>query len=292
MESIVISLQKELISTDCDVIVALRKAKVIASKLNISDFGLWVENELNGYSDNNVPAYRKVRGLLKAKCYHGYVTVSIGNSQLENKICEQNMQQPISQIMNFINDKDEGSLLLYPPGDVQLALNKYYNIGYPTEFVLRVEQGAMQKIIESVKNELLNWTLALENKGIVGEDLIFSCEEKQAARGLNYPVNNYYGTTNIISGQVGNAQLITGNDNDVSIDLSVNYITEVGKAIENEQLSEQDREKALNLLSEINEKIKQKEKPNKVKDAWNKLKEFLVNVGANVAAEIIQSHIM
>lgn len=292
MEGIVISLQKELISTDCDVIVALRKAKVIASKLNISDFGLWVEKELNGYSDNNVPAYRKVRGILKAKCYHGYVTVSIGDSQLENRICEQNMKQPISQIMNFINDKDEGSLLLYLSGDVQHILNKCYDIGYPTEFVLRVEQGAMQKIVESVKNKLLDWTLVLEEKGIVGEGLVFSCEEKQAARGLTYPVNNYYGTTNIISGPVENAQLITGNDNDVSIDLSVKYITEVRKAIENEQLSEQDGEKALNLLSEINEKIEQKEKPSKIKAAWNVLKDFLISVGANVAAEFIQSHIM
>lgn len=292
MESIVVLLQKELISNDCDVIVALRKAKVIASKLNILDFGMWVEKELNGYSDNNVPAYRKVRGILKAKCYNRYVTVSIGDSQLENKICEQSMQQPISQIVSFINSKDEGSLLLCLPGDLQHILNKCDDIGYPTEFVLRVEQGAMQKIIESVKNELLDWTLALEKKGIVGEGLIFSCEEKQAARGLNYPVNNYYGTTNIISGQVENAQLITGNDNDVSIDLSIKYITEVKKAIEKEQLSEQDREKALNLLSEINEKIGQKEKPCEIKAAWNVLKDFLISVGANVAAAIIQSHIM
>lgn len=290
MEGIVISLQKELISTDCDVIVALRKAKVIASKLNISDFGMWVEKELNGYSDNNVPAYRKIRGILKAKCYNGYVTVSIGDSQFENKICEQSMQQPISQLVNIINSKDEGSLLLYPSGDVQHILNKCYDIGYPTEFVLRVEQGAMQKIVESVKNKLLDWTLILEEKGIVGEGLVFSCEEKQAARGLTYPVNNYYGTTNIISGPVENAQLITGNDNDVS--LYIRNITEVKEAIEKEQLSGQDKEKALNLLSEINEKIEQKEKPSKIKAAWNVLKDFLISVGANVAAEIIQSHIM
>lgn len=290
MEGIVISLQKELISTDCDVIVALRKAKVIASKLNISDFGMWVEKELNGYSDNNVPAYRKIRGILKAKCYNGYVTVSIGDSQFENKICEQSMQQPISQLVNIINSKDEGSLLLYPSGDVQHILNKCYDIGYPTEFVLRVEQGAMQKIVESVKNKLLDWTLVLEEKGIVGEGLVFSCEEKQAARGLTYPVNNYYGTTNIISGPVENAQLITGNDNDVS--LYIRNITEVKEAIEKEQLSGQDKEKALNLLSEINEKIEQKEKPSKIKAAWNVLKDFLISVGANVAAEIIQSHIM
>lgn len=290
MEGIVISLQKELISTDCDVFVALRKAKVIASKLNISDFGMWVEKELNGYSDNNVPAYRKIRGILKAKCYNGYVTVSIGDSQFENKICEQSMQQPISQLVNIINSKDEGSLLLYPSGDVQHILNKCYDIGYPTEFVLRVEQGAMQKIVESVKNKLLDWTLVLEEKGIVGEGLVFSCEEKQAARGLTYPVNNYYGTTNIISGPVENAQLITGNDNDVS--LYIRNITEVKEAIEKEQLSGQDKEKALNLLSEINEKIEQKEKPSKIKAAWNVLKDFLISVGANVAAEIIQSHIM
>lgn len=293
MESIVNSLQRELIDKDLDVIVALRKAKVIASKLNISDFGLWVENELNGYSDDNVPTYRKVKGILKAKCFSKYVTVSIGNSQLENKICEQSMQQPISQIMNFINGKDKDSLLLYPPGEVQHALNECYDIGYPTEFVLLVEQGAMQRIIESVKDKLLDWTLALEKKGIVGEGLVFSCEEKQAAKELNYPVNNYFGTTNIISGQVDNMQLVSGNDNDIIIDQSIGKeIAKVRGAIEKEQLSEQDREKALSLLSEINEKIEQKEKTSKIKAALSTLKDFLISVGADITAAIIQSKIM
>lgn len=292
MAGIVVELQNDLISQECDVILALRKAKIIATKLDIPDFKLWIDKELKGYPDDNVPEYRKIRGVLKAKGDNNrYISVPIQNPQLVDKICKQSMQQPISQILNFANEKDVESVLLCPQGDVQSILSHIFTKGYATEFVLFVEQGAMQKIIESVKDELLDWTLALEEKGIVGEGLVFSCEEKQTAKELNPPVNNYFGPTNIISGQVENAQLITGNNNDVSIDLSVKYITEVRKAIENEQLSEQDREKALNLLSEINEKIKQKEKPSKIKAAWDILKDFLVGAGANAAATLIQSRI-
>ena len=42
MESIVLDLQNEIISSDCDVVNILRKAHLIAFKLKLTDFDQWI----------------------------------------------------------------------------------------------------------------------------------------------------------------------------------------------------------------------------------------------------------
>ena len=49
MNSIVLELQRELLNKNCDILQMLRRAHVIAFKLNLSDFDVWIQNELNGY---------------------------------------------------------------------------------------------------------------------------------------------------------------------------------------------------------------------------------------------------
>ena len=48
---IVIELQKQAIDTDSDVVSLLRKAYLVARKLDIKDFEEWINSELNGYTD-------------------------------------------------------------------------------------------------------------------------------------------------------------------------------------------------------------------------------------------------
>lgn len=64
MSSIVIDLQDEILSSDCDIVQILRRAHVIAVKLGLKEFDQWISYELNGYPDQNVcPDYRKIRVL-------------------------------------------------------------------------------------------------------------------------------------------------------------------------------------------------------------------------------------
>ena len=51
MGSIVLELQNEIVSSNCDVVNILRKAHLIASKLKLADFDQWIKHELNGYPD-------------------------------------------------------------------------------------------------------------------------------------------------------------------------------------------------------------------------------------------------
>ena len=49
MSSIVIDLQDEILSSDCDIVQILRRAHVIAVKLGLKEFDQWISYELNGY---------------------------------------------------------------------------------------------------------------------------------------------------------------------------------------------------------------------------------------------------
>ena len=47
MSSIVIDLQDEILSSNCDIVQILRRAHVIAVKLGLKEFDQWISYELN-----------------------------------------------------------------------------------------------------------------------------------------------------------------------------------------------------------------------------------------------------
>ena len=83
MRSIVLDLQQEVISQDCDIVNALRKAHLIAVKLGLEEFDKWISCELNGYKEGDIiPEYRKVKGILKAFYqFKGWIPVTITDIQ-------------------------------------------------------------------------------------------------------------------------------------------------------------------------------------------------------------------
>lgn len=73
MNSIVLELQRDALNPSISVLILLRKAYVVARKLNIRQFQEWIELELNGYKGHPIPEYRVVRGQLRAwNPYHGW----------------------------------------------------------------------------------------------------------------------------------------------------------------------------------------------------------------------------
>lgn len=297
MEGIVLELERDLLSDNCNILNALRKAKVIASKLNLTEFGYWIDKELNGYStEKEVPGYRVVQGILRARNpYAGWIPAIIQNGEIEQALCKRGITSPISELFDYCKDDATQSMGFYFNGSLQGKLNDMFENQLITmDFAVMISNSTVRAVVESVKNYLLDKILELDAKGIRGEGLSFSTEEKSAARELSPSVINNYGQANFLTAPVENAQLVSGNDNNIKIDQSIGkeITTEVKEAIKKEQLSEQDMEKALNLLSEINEKIEQKEKPSKIKAAWKVLKDFLIGAGANVAAALIQSKII
>ena len=68
MGKLVIELQKDIIENKIDTISILRKAKLIATKLNLVDFKQWIDHELNGYENyDDIPEYRNIIVEVKSK---------------------------------------------------------------------------------------------------------------------------------------------------------------------------------------------------------------------------------
>lgn len=290
MESIVLDLQQEILKSECDILSALRKAHLIASKLKLTEFDAWINSELNGYhcSINEIPEYRQVTGQLKGwNPYHGWIPVVLQDRIFEEGLCHTRLGDSISDIIELHNKSKEHFVMNFS-ADVVKLLNSCCNIPVETNYALHVSTHLLQAIIDKVANCLLEWTLKLEESGILGENMSFNETEKNLAKGLPQQIN-YYGT--VINGDVSGGQFVSGNNNTVTYnsDNVKSAVDEIRKSLDNEIISNEDMESALEILEDISSKLEQNKKPSIIRSAFAGLKDFLISVGAGVTAGVINA---
>lgn len=209
--SLLDDLQKELLKSDCDLTATLRKARVISHKLGLSEFEKWVNKELAGYESNDtIPLYRKnIHGKVKFKNpFHGLCPIQFPNSKSEDIFSKINITSSISKLLAFSKtSSNEVFAMPFSPEALDLIWENNNHLRMDTYLI--IDKSTIQNIIEQVKNELLNWILLLEDKGIIGEGTSFSFEEKEKAIGdqqiINYITNIY--------GNVESSQLQQGTSN-------------------------------------------------------------------------------
>ena len=87
-------------------------------------------------------------------------------------------------------------------------------------------------------------------------------------------------------------QIVSGNEHvTFSYDQARAAISEIEAAISQEQLKSEDKDAALEMLTEIRDKITQEKKPGVIKALLVGLKDFLINAGSSLAAGLIQTNI-
>lgn len=292
MSSLVLDLQQEVLKPDCDILNALRKAHLIATKLKLKEFDSWVQNELNGYNHpyDEIPEYRDIRGVVKLhNPLRGWISAPFEDENEENRLSHRKVFQSISEIIAFSNR--ERTLLIYFPGSISQDLSKRAGAPIVFEAALFITQAALNSIVEKVKNYLLEWTIRLEAEGILGEGMRFSQEETNMAKEIPQQINNYYGT--VVNGDVSQSQVVSGNHNSIAFNYgqASDLMKKVRDSIEQEQLSEEDRESAMELISEAETKIAAQKKPGIIQAALSGLRDFLVAGGANVTAALVVQYL-
>ena len=112
MLPLVLQLQSDALNSDISVSDLLLKAKVVATKLNATDFLQWVECEINGYRDTNeVPNYREIRGTVQGyNPYKGWQNVIWPNSDMENTASTRRVFQSLSTLEDLLEDQNAGTL--------------------------------------------------------------------------------------------------------------------------------------------------------------------------------------
>lgn len=292
MNSIVLELQRELLNKNCDILQMLRRAHVIAFKLNLSDFDVWIQNELNGYKKEcDLPNYRKLKGELKAKNpVRGWIPVVIVDKNLEAIFNEVPIYESISYLLDVDKRSQDGYFHFLCSAKAAIQISKFADLPTYMECAVFFSTVNIIDVVDKVKNRLLEWTLDLEKNGILGENMTFNEMEKESAKAVSQQINYY---APVINGNVNGSQIISGNNNVARYNeaLTTTMIKEIRESLEKESISPTDKEDAIELLEDVSKKIAEKRKPNIIKVSVDGLKNFVTTVGANATASLVAEKI-
>lgn len=198
---LILQIQRAALDSKSSLTDALRRAKVASTKLGLTEFGNWVDLELRGYIDKRVseiPAYRKLFGRPEGyDPYQGWQPIMFEDSKTEKVFSFAPVGMAIFAIEESLKGTSATGVFEFPyPADLANKLRKA--IRHNGELRIRLGVPAVAGIIDAARNILLNWTIEMEEQGILGNDLTFSQDEREKSTKITEAVVN-----NIHIGQVG-----------------------------------------------------------------------------------------
>ena len=104
MSSLVQELQQDALNSSVSTLELLRKALVVATKLNIPEFEEWIEFELSGYSNGkNIPSYRYIVGPVKGwNPFNGWLPILGDDEEIMSQISKMPIQQSIAELEDLM----------------------------------------------------------------------------------------------------------------------------------------------------------------------------------------------
>ncbi|MBN1806049.1 MAG: hypothetical protein JW837_12435 [Sedimentisphaerales bacterium] len=208
MAGLVSELQKDALDANVKVSDLLRKAYVVATKLNIPDFKDWIQKELNGYDPDKdeIPNYRFITGEIRYhNPIHGLQPIIVQNKDWAKALENRHTFQSICEFEDLMANPDtKGSLCMnFSQETENLLFERIPRLkARPYLFFSRT---TILNIIDIVKNTILEWSLKLEEEGITGDGVSFSEEEKKNAESnQNIHIENFQGILGNVTGSTVN----------------------------------------------------------------------------------------
>lgn len=122
------------------------------------------------------------------------------DSKSQETLSKRVIGQSIGELEDISLDAKGGTLQVPLSHDVVIKVfgqSEMFQLGMvPT---LLVGKNQVMGMVESVRNRVLNWSLELESKGILGEGLTFSQEEVKRASNITFNIDNFSGVIGTVS---------------------------------------------------------------------------------------------
>ena len=182
-------LQNKALDSSITMTELLRLAYSISVKLNLTDFQKWLYSEMYGYkSVEDLPEYRFIQGIMLAfNPVLGWQTVKIYDSKIIEYLRRIAMTDKISEIEHLLEHSEH---LQFVYRELPLKIRKHFaenNFGMGA--VIMLNDQKLAGIADAVRNKILEWSLSLEQKEILGEEMSFNKDEISAAQAVT--INNY-----------------------------------------------------------------------------------------------------
>lgn len=294
----------------------LLKVKILAFQLKNPKLKEWVENEINGYQDKEIPKYREVASaiygnLIQDRGFGGYASiksyllpVEALEFELRDKLMLLPLKQSVSNLEELIKKGNDCKADL--PYSVAQVFDKFLTNGYEVHTAwYSIGLNSLVGIVDSIKSNLLNFLLELaeelgehQNIDIMKEkpkiDNLFDKTIGQITGGT---VNIVVGTDNIQSVNTGNDANInvskgdnnsqTINVNDIKKELE-NFIADFKPTIDTLDVSKEDKEDIITAITGIETQL-QREKPKYpiISQGLDVVKGVLIGVAGNAVSPTI-----
>lgn len=213
MTSTIKSLKEETVKQEISVSNLLRKAKVIASELELSDFLKWIDFELNGYGKESVPEYRVIKGDPRAyNPFNGWIPFVHADPEVQDMFATKGVGQSIGTLEELVKVDHKKFIMKYPT-EMEAKMRK--SINFDTEINLHIDKSQIVGVIEAVRNTLLDWLIKLDKAGIQGSNDKFTEIEIKEAKKIEPDIKignieNFHGNIGNSGNQVENPGVIIG----------------------------------------------------------------------------------
>lgn len=196
MAGLVEQLQADAINQDIPVSTLLRKVKVAAVKLGLDDTLTWVQRELEGYETvSDLPDYRRSHGEIQYwNPYHGWQHINFRRPEVVNLVSQVVLFEPIVNYEEILKS-DSGSFQLPLPPELVAEINN--NLSMPVSKIINsISRGVIVKVVQRVRDLVLDWALELRRIGVTGEGVEFTVEERKTAEGASISIGTFNGSFN------------------------------------------------------------------------------------------------
>jgi len=170
--SLLRDIQNAAIDANVDIVVLLRKCKVLAARLGNPDFKKWVEYELNGYlSKDALPPYRILsvhsRGHFSGPFGSGFRAVAIPPGCLPKEWRDMATKAYLTDGISSYNalllhDTDQGELLSHWNPDLLPHVEVYQDMSCYAAW-REIPRNSIVNMIDTVRNRILSFVLEIES---------------------------------------------------------------------------------------------------------------------------------
>ncbi len=210
MSKLVIELQKACLNERISVAELLRKAHFIAQKLNIKEMVDYCVKELEGYHNENVPDYRKISVEYKVHVLNKWVPIGITKPM--DSILIRSVNLSVGEMERFLR-QEATEMFMSVPEEQQNQICKWCGLQQNFEVRSFYPKNLFIRIIDTVRNRISEWSVALEKEGILGEEFEFTEEEQENAKHMTIiNINGSVSGSNVV-GHMEHSSVTINNNN-------------------------------------------------------------------------------
>lgn len=252
MASLVEEIQASAIDPASSISDMLRRVKLAAVKLQLPETIDWVDKELKGYfetEDSDLPLYRQTKGRLMERIPNLGVRPAFGDAKMIAMMSFVTMKEPISSIEALC--RSEGDNVAVAVDSVFTEMLQQSEAFHERTFYVAFGKNVLFSILDSVRNLILDWAVALEQQGILGEGITFTVAEKEkaAAAGVTIHIGSLRGGFH--QANVSGDNNRTSVTSDQSIHSNSGVLHRLSAAIESNVTEVGDKEAMLALVEQM-----------------------------------------